>query len=148
MQRLTGRGRATRERIVAAASDLVYERGVARTSTQDVENAAGVSSSQIYHYFADKPALIRAVIAYQGERVVGGQELMLAAGEGMGALEAWRDGVLAMQIRLGPEGGLSGGVTGVGTLRQRSRGPTGSGHRLHAVGVRAVSDPDRNGRAR
>jgi TetR/AcrR family transcriptional repressor of nem operon len=107
MSGLTGRGRATRERIVAAASDLVYERGVARTSTQDVEAAAGVSSSQIYHYFADKPSLIRAVVAYQGERVVGGQELMLAGGggEGMAALESWRDGILAMQERLGPEGG-------------------------------------------
>jgi TetR/AcrR family transcriptional repressor of nem operon len=42
--RLTRKGQATRERIVAAASGLVYERGVAGTSTDDVQAAAGVST--------------------------------------------------------------------------------------------------------
>ncbi len=37
--------------------------------------AAGVSSSQVYHYFKDKKALVQAVIEYHDETVVGGQEL-------------------------------------------------------------------------
>ncbi len=52
--KLTPKGRATRERIVAAAAALTYERGVAGTSTEEVREAAGVSASQLYHYFDSK----------------------------------------------------------------------------------------------
>jgi hypothetical protein len=47
-QWLTPKGRATRERIVQAATK---------------RKAASVSGSQLAHYFVGKPALIRAVIA-------------------------------------------------------------------------------------
>src|SRR4029077_8677704 len=40
---LTPKGRATRDRIVAAAADLMSEQGVAETSLQDVQQAARVS---------------------------------------------------------------------------------------------------------
>ena len=56
--RLTAKGLATRERIVAAAAQLMFERGVAGTSTDDVQAAAGISASQLYHYFDDKRALV------------------------------------------------------------------------------------------
>src|ERR1019366_4994 len=42
---------STRQRIVAAAADLMFERGVAGTTVEDVRAAARVSSSQVYHYF-------------------------------------------------------------------------------------------------
>ena len=61
-RRLTRRGRETRERIVAAAAELIFERGVAETTLEDIRAAAGVSGSQVYHYFEDKQALVRAVI--------------------------------------------------------------------------------------
>ena len=41
--RLTPKGRATRERIVGAAAQLMYDHGVAGTSLGDVQKAAGVS---------------------------------------------------------------------------------------------------------
>ena len=41
--RLTPKGRATRERIVVAAAQLMYDHGVAGTSLGDVQKAAGVS---------------------------------------------------------------------------------------------------------
>ncbi|GAB2867255.1 TetR/AcrR family transcriptional regulator [Actinoallomurus bryophytorum] len=68
--RLTPKGRATRQRIIEAAADLIFERGVARTSIEDVRKAAGVSGSQMTHYFTDKRSLIRAVIAWQADTVV------------------------------------------------------------------------------
>jgi len=51
----------------AAAAKLMFRRRVSGTSIADVRAAAGVSSSQVYHYFKDKEALVAAVIEYQNE---------------------------------------------------------------------------------
>ena len=69
---LTPKGRATRDRIVAAAAELMFEQGVAG-ELQHVQQAARVSGSQLYHYFGDKASLVHAVIAWQGETVLGRQ---------------------------------------------------------------------------
>jgi AcrR family transcriptional regulator len=63
----TARGRATRDRIVSCAAALLLTDGVAALSLDNVREAAGVSGSQLSHYFDDKGALIRAVIARQTE---------------------------------------------------------------------------------
>src|ERR1700739_4689207 len=70
---LTRKGQETRQRIVDAAAGLMFRQGVAHTTIEDVRAAAGVSSSQLYHYFDDKPALVRAVIDHQADTMVGGQ---------------------------------------------------------------------------
>ena len=62
-RRLTRKGEATRERIVAAAAELFYERGLRRTANEDIRAAAGVSGSQLSHYFPDRESLTRAVLA-------------------------------------------------------------------------------------
>ncbi|MDI5973893.1 TetR/AcrR family transcriptional regulator [Streptomyces sp. SL13] len=101
----TTKGQATRERIVRAAAQLMFEQGAAGTSTPAVRDAAGVSSSQIYHYFANKQALTRAVIEYQTEAVVGGQEQLLARLDSVEALRAWRDMVVGVQRSMHWSGG-------------------------------------------
>lgn len=68
--RLTKKGRATKERIVTAAADLIFEYGVAGTSIEDVRKAAGVSGSQMAHYFEDKRRLVIEVVGYQADHVV------------------------------------------------------------------------------
>src|SRR3974377_480427 len=68
---LPRKGTQTRQRIVAAAAGLILEQGVAGTTLEEVRAEAGVSSSQIYHYFADKEALVRAVVDYRAQTVVG-----------------------------------------------------------------------------
>ena len=73
-RQLTARGAATRARIVDAAATLVYERGIAGTSLDEVMAASGTSKSQLYHYFADKDALIGEVIKAQLGRIVAAQE--------------------------------------------------------------------------
>ena len=103
--RLTRKGLATRARIVEAAAGLMFERGVAGTSTEDVRVAAGVSNSQLYHYFTDKSALVRAVCAHQTEAVLAGQEPLLSRLDSVEALTAWRDQVVAGQRRLRYVGG-------------------------------------------
>ena len=64
-QRLTPKGRATRERIVKAAAELILIEGLSALNMDNVRKAASVSGSQLAHYFADKQALIRAVITRQ-----------------------------------------------------------------------------------
>jgi AcrR family transcriptional regulator len=110
--KLTGKGAMTRGRIVAAAAELMAEQGVAGTTLEDVRSAAGVSSSQVYHYFADKSALVRAVIEYQDERIVGGQEPMLARIDSVAGLRAWRDFLVEHQRQLQCRGGCPIGSLG------------------------------------
>jgi TetR/AcrR family transcriptional repressor of nem operon len=57
-------------RIVAAAADLIYTRGEAQTSIRDVKAAAGISGSQMTHYFPDRDSLIHAVVEYRAREVV------------------------------------------------------------------------------
>jgi len=66
----TRKGRATRDRIVDAACDLVFERGVAGLNLDEVREATDTSKSQLYHYFKDKSDLIKAVVDRQAERVL------------------------------------------------------------------------------
>ncbi|MGE5158556.1 MAG: TetR/AcrR family transcriptional regulator [Gemmatimonas sp.] len=93
---LTARGAATRSRIVNAAADLIYERGVERTSLDEVMAAGGVSKSQLYHYFADKDALVREVIARQTERILEAQQPHLEMLDSLPALRAWRDAIVRL----------------------------------------------------
>lgn len=85
----TAKGRATRERIVAAAAGLIHQEGVAGTSLDDVGAAAAVGRSQMYHYFADKAELVSAVIDHQTHQVLQVGDLGSWAG-----WQAWRDGVV------------------------------------------------------
>jgi AcrR family transcriptional regulator len=94
-RRLTRKGEETRQRIIGAAADLIFEQGVAHTTIEDVRAAADVSSSQLYHYFDDKPALVRAVIEHQADTIVAGQETFdLSSLDG---LRAWRDWLIERQ---------------------------------------------------
>ena len=94
---LTRKGQATRERILQAATELIAQHGVAGTSTEDVRKAAGISGSQLYHYFDSKQALIRAVITRQAEApLVPGQPTMGAL-DNFDALRAWADAAIEHQ---------------------------------------------------
>jgi TetR/AcrR family transcriptional repressor of nem operon len=102
---LTPKGRATRDRIVAAAADLVFEQGVEGTSLQDIQQAARVSGSQLYHYFGDKASLVRAVIAWQGDTVLGHQQPWLCRLDSLPGIRAWRDHVVSTMRRRECRGG-------------------------------------------
>ncbi|GHH85071.1 transcriptional regulator [Streptomyces sulfonofaciens] len=104
-RRLTAAGRRTRERIVRAAAGLVFRRGVAGTSIPDVQQAAGVSASQIYHYFGDKQGLVRAVVDHQVTATLDRQRPALDHLDSFAALRAWCEETVAGQARRGCEGG-------------------------------------------
>lgn len=102
---LTPKGRATRERIVAAAAELMSQRGVARTTIEDIQEAAAISTSQMYHYFADKADLVAAVIDLQTDQVLAVQHLGLDRLESLQDLYRWRDIMVDMVRGLGCVGG-------------------------------------------
>jgi AcrR family transcriptional regulator len=104
-EELTPKGRATRDRVVAAAADLMFERGVAGTSLQDVQKASRVSGSQMYHYFGDKASLVRAVIAWQGEALLGRQQPWLSRIDSLQGIRAWRDYLVSTMRRRECRGG-------------------------------------------
>jgi TetR/AcrR family transcriptional regulator, transcriptional repressor for nem operon len=104
-ERLTAKGKATRAQVVQAAAALMYERGVANTSNEDIRAVAGVSNSQLYHYFADKDDLTRAVIAHQIEQVVGRHQALLSGLDSFAALTAWRDVVVGLVSQRDGQGG-------------------------------------------
>ncbi len=101
----TAKGRATRERIVEAAAMLMYSGGVAGTSWEDVQNAAGVSASQLFHYFGDKQGLIRAVIAYDTRTILDSQLPFLASLDSLEGLRAWRDLLVEGRRQIQCQGG-------------------------------------------
>jgi AcrR family transcriptional regulator len=96
---------ATRQRILDAACDLVFERGAVALSLDEILAVTGTSKSQLYHYFADRSDLIRAVVARQGERVLDLQRPLLGDVDGWEALGRWRDFVVGVVAGLGCRGG-------------------------------------------
>jgi TetR/AcrR family transcriptional regulator, transcriptional repressor for nem operon len=93
-RRLTARGAKTRARIVAAAAELMYIRGVGATTLDDVLAASGVSKSQLYHHFDGKDALVRAVIDHMGERVIERERDALGHVSTIPGLRRWRDALV------------------------------------------------------
>jgi TetR/AcrR family transcriptional regulator, transcriptional repressor for nem operon len=120
-QTLTTRGRETRTRIVAAAGALVAENGVAGTSLDDVRARAHVSKSQLYHYFADRDDLMRAVARATSEQVVGGQAELFARLDSIQGLRDWADALVAMQWQRQARGGCPIGSL-AGQLAERDEG--------------------------
>jgi TetR/AcrR family transcriptional repressor of nem operon len=139
---LTSKGMATRERIVAAAAELMFVRGVAGTTLEQVREVAEVSSSQIYHYFADKDALVHAVVDYQNDAVVGPQEDHLGSLSSVADLRAWRDHIVSLQRRIHCQGGCPIGALGseLGELDHDVRTGVSAGfHRWQAALLRGYS---------
>jgi TetR/AcrR family transcriptional repressor of nem operon len=139
---LTSKGVATQERIVAAAAELMFVRGVAGTTLEQVREAAQVSSSQIYHYFADKNALVHAVVDYQNDAVVGPQEDHLGSLSSVADLRSWRDHIVSLQRRTHCQGGCPIGALGseLGELDHDVRTGVAAGfHRWQAALHRGYS---------
>src|ERR1700753_3228118 len=102
---LTARGAATRDRIVRAAADLMYVKGVNATTLDDIREATSVSKSQLYRHFPDKESLVRAVIALRGQEVIDRETYRLGRLNTFSALVRWRNAlVAATQLQRGSFG--------------------------------------------
>lgn len=104
-RRLTKPGRKTRDRIIEAAAELMFSHGVGGTSIPDIQAAAGVSASQIYHYFGDKRGLVLAVVNFQTDTKLVQQRPLLDKLDSIDALRAWCDTAADRQDAMGCVGG-------------------------------------------
>jgi TetR/AcrR family transcriptional regulator, transcriptional repressor for nem operon len=101
---LTERGRRSRERIIEAAAAAVAERGACGCSLDQILDAAGASKSQLYHYFADKDDLVRAVIARRVGETLDCQGPMLNELDSFAEIRRWFDWLIAHNEELGCAG--------------------------------------------
>jgi len=101
----TPKGQRTRERIVQAAAELVAEKGAVAMSLDDVGSRAPASRSQLYHYFENKAALIRAVVNATSDAVLGAQDELLLGVADWSGIERWMDALVAIQVERQARGG-------------------------------------------
>lgn len=95
----TARGRATRQRILDAATALIAERGVAGTSLDDVRELAQASKSQLYLYFPDRDALLREVAGSTCDAVIDSQAEGLAGFDSIAGISSYLDATVALQAQ-------------------------------------------------
>ena len=100
----TGRGRASRERIVERAAELFAERGVAATSLDEVLAAAGAGKSQLYHYFRGRDELVEAAVGLRCAQVLTGLTQALGAVASLVELEQALAGFVAGFEQMGLPG--------------------------------------------
>ncbi|MEU2622988.1 TetR/AcrR family transcriptional regulator [Streptomyces sp. NPDC007157] len=100
-RKLTPKGLATRERIIEAAAELIYEHGAQNTNNEQIREAAGVSGSQLTRHFPTKEALVRAVLAWQADVIVARHQAPeLGELDSFAALHQWADSYIASQDML------------------------------------------------
>ena len=58
-----------RERLVAAATQLLHQQGIERTTLADIAQAADVPAGNVYYYFKTKDEVIAAVIEAHAQQV-------------------------------------------------------------------------------
>ncbi|WP_431238291.1 TetR/AcrR family transcriptional regulator [Mycolicibacterium aichiense] len=95
VQKLTAKGRATRQRIIDGAAAEIRARGVALTTLEDVMARTRTSKSQLFHYFpGGKEQLLLAVAALESQMVLDDQQPHLGALTSWAAWQRWRDSVV------------------------------------------------------
>jgi TetR/AcrR family transcriptional regulator, transcriptional repressor for nem operon len=111
----TRRGRESRGRIVQCAAELIAERGVERMGLDQVIAAASVSKSQLYHYFADRDALIEAAVSHRCTEVQAALTHMFGGLDSLAELEQRLERFVAIyeeSLAGCPVGRIAGEVAG------------------------------------
>jgi len=82
-----------RARLMAAARALFVEKGFAETGTPEIVRDAKVTRGALYHHFADKTDLFRAIVRAEADAI--GEEIENSSASSASAVAALRDGTRA-----------------------------------------------------
>ena len=96
------RSRETRAALIAAARTVFAAKGYASAGTPEIVRAAGVTRGALYHHFADKEALFRAVLEAETRAV--GAAIDAGAGAAGTAFEALHAGARAFHRAMAEPG--------------------------------------------
>lgn len=55
----------TRSRIIQAAADIMYQKGIARATTKEIARQAGCSEGNLYNHFGSKEEIFLAILSEQ-----------------------------------------------------------------------------------
>jgi AcrR family transcriptional regulator len=115
VQKLTPKGRATRQRIIDGAAAELRVRGAVATTLDDVMARTGTSKSQLFHYFPrGKDQLLLAVAEQEAARVLSDQQPHLSRLTSWAAWQRWRDVVVERYRRQGQQCPLSTVMSEIG----------------------------------
>ncbi|RBY82540.1 TetR/AcrR family transcriptional regulator [Geodermatophilus sp. TF02-6] len=89
----TQRGRDTKRRIIAAAAELMYQRGVSATSVEDVLDASETGKGQFYHYFSSKEDLVAEILDYQLNQIL--EEQNSFPSDSWAGIRSWFDALVS-----------------------------------------------------
>ncbi len=141
-----------RERIVAAAIQVIRERGVTRATTKEIARAAKVSEGSLYNHFENKTALFGAAFGAVTSGIRGAM-LQVVASVGSGTVEGNLERLAGAAIRfyheLLPMTGsaladhdvtawLRRGMSDRGAAPTQDSGPTKAGGPLQGVAALAA----------
>jgi AcrR family transcriptional regulator len=102
VQKLTPKGRATRQRIIDGAAAEIRVHGAVATTLEDVMARTGTSKSQLFHYFPHgKDQLLLAVAEQEAALVLSDQQPHLGNLTSWAAWQRWRDVVVDRYRRQG-----------------------------------------------
>ncbi|MFF3559536.1 TetR/AcrR family transcriptional regulator [Streptomyces sp. NPDC002574] len=102
-----------RVRIIQAAADLFYVKGVNSVTLDDVRAASGTSKSQFCRQFADKDELVRSVIELRAQQILERDRQHLERMSSFRALERWNDSIIHLNsLRDGAHGCALGALVG------------------------------------
>lgn len=101
-EKLTDRGRATRQRIIEATGEQILASGIGGTTLDTVRAATLTSKSQLFHYFpGGKAELVREVAAWEGRQLFAAQEPHLSDLSTWASWVAWRGALVDYYLGLG-----------------------------------------------
>ncbi|MEU6206202.1 TetR/AcrR family transcriptional regulator [Micromonospora musae] len=106
---LTPKGEQTRRRIVTGATAELRERGIDQVRLEDVMARAGISKSQLFHYFPEgKEQLLLAVVQQEADQVIVDQQPYLSELTSWQAWQRWRDLLIDRYVSQGDRCALRG----------------------------------------
>jgi AcrR family transcriptional regulator len=148
VQKLTAKGRATRQRIIEGAAAEIREQGVAVATLEDIMARTETSKSQLFHYFPEgKEQLLLAVATHEAQQVLDDQQPYLGELTSWAAWQRWRDAVVDRYRRQGQNCPLSVLMSEIGRTTPGAQAVTSAlmrqWHDEVAAGVRHMQSDDK-----